>query len=252
MAKNKAVGSTFSQAFYQPVGKDEVISPLAKEIYQRAKVLDSQEIWNILRAESESKLAQLPVSRKVPSLIKLLDEQQECKRMAEEKDRTVLQRGQVMLMYKASQFHHDRTTLLITNNPLRTADDPMGTSSPAKYLHPNTLPIVQKGAINGTRFCKQPPQRTATSHSTRQEKAKTGSVMSRGTVSASSHKSDARTNKCDTHFGHLDRSSVKSRTSLSREPLTISSLMENTTTVTVPGQGSFRHGQTTFWNVESS
>ncbi|KAG5261482.1 hypothetical protein AALO_G00284750 [Alosa alosa] len=259
MAKNKAVGSTF----YQPVSKDEVISPLAKEIYRRAKVLDSQEIWNILRAESESKLAQLPMS----SLLKLLDEQQKCKLMAEEKDRTVLQRCRVMLMYKASQFHHDRTTLLITNNPLQTADDPTGPSSPARYLHhdtdhptrylhPDTIPIAQREATDGTSSCKQPPlKRTATSHSTRQEKAKTGG-MSRGTVSASTHKSDAGTNMCDPHLGHLDfgtdRSSVKSRTSLSKEPLTISSLMENTTIVTAPGQGAFRHGQTTFWNVESS
>ncbi|KAL2087354.1 hypothetical protein ACEWY4_016182 [Coilia grayii] len=134
-----AVGNKFLAVLLQHVGTDKAINISTQQLYQRDG--DSREIWNLLRAQSKSKLSQLTTS---PSLLKLMDEQQECRRLAEEKDRNTLQRSRVTLMFKASQFNQHRTALLIASNPLQIANNPaMDISSPSKYLPTYAPPLAQ-------------------------------------------------------------------------------------------------------------
>ncbi|CAB1345891.1 unnamed protein product [Coregonus sp. 'balchen'] len=250
--KNKCL-STFkryrgNKAFLQPVSKDEIIAPKAREIYQKAKVLDSKEIWNILREESESKLAQMETAIDGPSVI------------------------------KASEANLDRRTLLIANNPLPDLHNLKEGDSPTKYLAGNPLapaPALTKRleAIRGRQSGLLPLKHPLKLPSgTRREGSKrsSGILMNGNTLWSHRAQSWVRTRLCvqfsEDRSTDSDRDNgqegvaldltqsteVKDQCTELCEPLTLSALLETAVTVTAPGQGAFRYGQITYWNGTSS
>ncbi|XP_063068746.1 testis-specific gene 13 protein-like isoform X3 [Engraulis encrasicolus] len=257
MARQNAIGNKFLDALLQRAGNNEVISLVGQEAFH--KVLDSREIWNILRAQSKSKLAQLTEPPTRPSIIRLVDEQRECRRLAEEKERSVLERCRVTLMYKASEFNQERTALLIAYNPLHVAmgncSQAMWLYSPCKYLPTNTCTphLPQQERAKGINSCKLPPLiRPVSSESKKQEKASTGSIV----PSDAMQNSERRRKRCKKRVVKYDHETdcgdVKKDSNYLKEPLTISALIEEVPSVTVPGVGAFKQGQASIWKVESS
>ncbi|XP_046878499.1 uncharacterized protein LOC124469328 isoform X3 [Hypomesus transpacificus] len=103
-------------------------------------VMDSQEIWNILREESES-----------------FNERMECRKLMELQGRSQSHRSRVALMFKASESNLDRTTLLMANNPLPDLHSHQEGDSPTKYLANDILAQPKRLASIGGPLKGLPP-----------------------------------------------------------------------------------------------
>ncbi|XP_041709445.1 testis-specific gene 13 protein isoform X1 [Coregonus clupeaformis] len=269
MQAKKALGN---KAFLQPVSKDEIIAPKAREIYQKAKVLDSKEIWNILREESESKLAQMETAIDGPSVIKAFNDRLECQKLLEVQGqgKSSRHKNRVALMFKASEANLDRRTLLIANNPLPDLHNLKEGDSPTKYLAGNPLapaPALTKRleAIRGRQSGLLPLKHPLKLPSgTRREGSKRSSgagkeaqswVRTRLCVQFSEDRStdsDRDNGQEGVALDLTQSTEVKDQCTELCEPLTLSALLETAVTVTAPGQGAFRYGQIAYWNGTSS
>ncbi|XP_014063568.1 uncharacterized protein isoform X1 [Salmo salar] len=261
MQAKKALGN---KAFLQPVNKDEIIAPKAREIYQKAKVLDSKEIWNILREESESKLAIMETAIGGPSVIKAFNDRMECQKLLEVQGqgKSSRHKNRVTLMFKASEANLDRTALLIANNPLPDLHNLKEGDSPTKYLAGNPPdPAKRLEAIRG-RQSGLPPlkhplklpsgmRRDGSKRSSRAPSWVQTSLCVQFSEDRSSF-SDRDNWQEGTALDLTQSTEVKDQCSELCEPLTLSALLETAVTVTAPGQGAFRYGQTAYWNVTNS
>ncbi|XP_046878498.1 uncharacterized protein LOC124469328 isoform X2 [Hypomesus transpacificus] len=136
---------------------DVPIAVKAREIYQKAKVMDSQEIWNILREESEARLARIEMSHSWHTVIESFNERMECRKLMELQGRSQSHRSRVALMFKASESNLDRTTLLMANNPLPDLHSHQEGDSPTKYLANDILAQPKRLASIGGPLKGLPP-----------------------------------------------------------------------------------------------
>ncbi|XP_045069491.1 testis-specific gene 13 protein-like isoform X1 [Coregonus clupeaformis] len=265
MQAKKALGN---KAFLQPVSKDEIIAPKAREIYQKEKVLDSKEIWNILREESESKLAQMETAIDGPSVIKAFNDRLECQKLLEVQGqgKSSRHKNRVALMFKASEANLDRTALLIANNPLPDLHNLKEGDSPTKYLAGNPLapapaPTKRLEAIRGRQSGLLPLKHPLKLPSgMRRAGSKRSSELNHGCEQVSVCSSlrigqriqTGTTGKKVLPLDLTQSTEVKDQCTELCEPLTLSALLETAVTVTAPGQGAFRYGQTAYWNGTSS
>ncbi|KAG7454613.1 hypothetical protein MATL_G00261610 [Megalops atlanticus] len=120
-------------------GKEDVIAPKAQEIYKKAKGLRSEEVWKLLRDESESKLMAMDSSNPPPSVVRLCDEKLTRKRLQEVQARADRRKSCLALMYQKAQANLCQTARLLARNPLPDYGCLLSGDGPRKYFTCDTL-----------------------------------------------------------------------------------------------------------------
>ncbi|XP_039375750.1 testis-specific gene 13 protein isoform X3 [Mauremys reevesii] len=183
----------------------------------------------------------------------------------------------IKLMCRSSEFNQDKTTLIVTNNPLPDLNSSHRKDTPMKFFCKEHL----GRGIDARSQLHLPPLKTQQNQLTGP-----GTCFAEGNVGRSlqfsrfSTDTDFKTEgqfsksyaerrllKLYPHlhfqaFPRLDTKGVRSlprknskptrETSCQWEPLTLSSLFEAKPIVNVPGENSFKHGKVSQWVVSSS
>ncbi|XP_036376350.1 uncharacterized protein LOC118772166 [Megalops cyprinoides] len=136
---NRIFGHKNAEAFLHPLSKEDMIVPKAQEIYKKAKGLRSEEVWKLLRDESESKLMAMDSSNPPPSVVRLCNETLTRKRLQEVQKRADRRKSCLALMYQTAQANLRQTARLLARNPLPDYSCLLSGDSPRKYFTRDTL-----------------------------------------------------------------------------------------------------------------
>lgn len=279
------LGKDHAEYFLHPVIKEHEMSPRAKRVLKRIKVSASaEELWKILREISENKLEnlydKLPGAVKEPSL-EILPCKQFHKQMNHFKDR-------LALMYRASQMNEDKTSLIITNNPLPDLNGWEAKGSPMCYVPEELLrkkPKALKGLDNNYTVShlavnrRKLPRIIKNSYNLNKGRDGLRHLKFRFATEDSLESDNlfpelCTDNKEQRHISLIrlpkivpqqgiittqygSNHGLPAEVNIARketiwEPLTLSALMETKPTITASGEGNYKHGKTPLWTPKSS
>uniref|UniRef100_A0A8D0G617 Testis specific 13 n=1 Tax=Sphenodon punctatus TaxID=8508 RepID=A0A8D0G617_SPHPU len=188
---------------------------------------------------------------------------------AEFQDRLDRRKRSMALMAKSSQFNQDKTTLIVTNNPLPVLISDQEKDTPMRFFSKDQfgttvdswgrfylpMPKIQENQLMNSgpsflveRVGKPLPFRFATEKDFKIEGQFSKAYMQRRLQRLYPHL------QCQPGLEPLPQiESRSSRGSTSRwEPLTLSSLFKVKPTVNTPGENGFRYGKATQWVVKKS
>ncbi|XP_053872154.1 testis-specific gene 13 protein [Malaclemys terrapin pileata] len=182
----------------------------------------------------------------------------------------------IKLMCRSSEFNQDKTTLIVTNNPLPDLNSSHRKDTPMKFFCKEHL----GRGIDARSQLHLPPLKTQQNQLTGPDKSfaegKVGKSLQFRFSTDTDFKTEGQFSKSYAErrllklyphlhfqaFPRLDTKEVQSlprknskptrETSCQWEPLTLSSLFEAKPTVNVPGENSFKCGKVSQWVVSSS
>ncbi|XP_062839403.1 testis-specific gene 13 protein isoform X2 [Anolis carolinensis] len=182
---------------------------------------------------------------------------------AEFRERLERHRGEIAIMLRSSEFNQDKTTLIVTNNPLPLLISGRQLATPFQFFPKDFL----RKELHSLPPVKVPQQQLV------------GPVVKQLHKSPKFRFATRNDFKTEAHFSknydekHLQKLYPNLRThmrpdlqpkeplpciqgfavpSSQWEPLTMSCLIETKPTVTVPGEDGFRYGKAPLWIVNSS
>nr|XP_015207921.1 PREDICTED: uncharacterized protein LOC107078017 [Lepisosteus oculatus] len=131
-ALHRYFGKTLAESYLQPTISEEKMSPRARVIYEKARALNSEETWKMLREQSKLKLMQL--ESKLPSDAKLLEKRRFNEMLQNLDGRIGHYRNNLAQIHRISETNQDKMSLIIVNNPLPDLTDMKGNCGPMQYL----------------------------------------------------------------------------------------------------------------------
>ncbi|XP_044284741.1 testis-specific gene 13 protein isoform X2 [Varanus komodoensis] len=174
-------------------------------------------------------------------------------------------RGEIAIMLRSSEFNQDKTTLIVTNNPLPLLVSGQQLSMPLQYFSKDVLrrslqdqkplslpPLEKQAAVPGKKHQRKSTQfRFATAKDFKGE-----AKFSKGYA-------ERRVQRLYPHLHTSSRLGQQEKQPLPSiqgwvpkvaqwEPLTITCLAETKVTLTAPGEDGFRYGKAPLWVVETS
>ncbi|XP_053113959.1 testis-specific gene 13 protein isoform X2 [Hemicordylus capensis] len=186
---------------------------------------------------------------------------------AEFQERLERHKGEIAIMLRSSEFNQDKTTLIVTNNPLPLLISGQQLATPLQFFPKD---LLGKGASTPRPYCL-PPLKTS-------QKQLFGLVRKPGQATPfrfatnKDFKGEAQFSKgyaerrLQRMYPHL-RSHIGTVTTIPEplpsiegwspkrsrwEPLTLSCLTETRPTLIAPGDDGFRYGKAQLWHVNNS
>uniref|UniRef100_A0A8D2IIY6 Uncharacterized protein n=1 Tax=Varanus komodoensis TaxID=61221 RepID=A0A8D2IIY6_VARKO len=167
-------------------------------------------------------------------------------------------RGEIAIMLRSSEFNQDKTTLIVTNNPLPLLVSGQQLSMPLQYFSKD---VLRRGPL---RFSKVPPHIMHCSNPNMSCASRFATAKDfKGEAKFSKGYAERRVQRLYPHLHTSSRLGKCEKQPLPSiqgwvpkvaqwEPLTITCLAETKVTLTAPGEDGFRYGKAPLWVVETS